>query len=107
MLLSTGELILLKKILGLKEDAELVGGGRIYVDMDRNLVLDGYSREHGSIPHPAAQAFGELAKPELEQMGIEISGASSKTGENKLGKFWRDLGFKRARLRRSGFTNYD
>ncbi len=89
-----------EEIFGL-ELTELVGAGRVYVDSDGHLVLDGSSRSYGPIPHDAAEEFGRLLIPELTVLDIEVAGVEARTDESALNKFWEGFGFTRTGKRMS------
>jgi hypothetical protein len=71
----------------------LVGGGSCYLNDKNQLVLDDYSGDYDAIPKDAAQKFAELMLPELQKLGVEISGIAVNPRESKLNHFWRQKGF--------------
>ena len=77
---------------GLNEK-HIVGGGGCYINPQRELVLDEYSGDYGAIPKEAAQRFAELILPELQKLGVEISGIAVNPNEFDLRSFWREKGF--------------
>ncbi len=85
------------------EPTELVGAGRLYVDNGKRLVLDGSSRNYGSIPHEAAREFGKLLIPELKISGID--GVDARTDENELNRFWEVSGFKKIGKRKTFYSD--
>jgi hypothetical protein len=81
------------------DEEKLVGGGSLYLDKEKRLVLSDYSGCYGTIPKEAAQNFVELIAKELEKEGITINGvvASPKLpvlGMVMMRRYWKNLGFE-------------
>ena len=70
------------------EGKRVIGGGQMHLDTSDNLVLDGFSSNFGTIPDYAGYKFGELLRPEMERIGINVHGIRVRFNERMLNKYW-------------------
>jgi hypothetical protein len=81
------------------DETRLVGGGSLYLDDDKMLVLKDYSVRYGTIPQEAAERLGGLILAELEKDGIMARGvwadpACVNSGSRDKYQYWKDMGFE-------------
>jgi len=75
-----------------QEGKRMAGGGALGFD-DGELTLKYHSAHFDAIPTEAAQQFGEVLKPELKKMGIQVDRISACTS-GKLATFWLEQGYQ-------------
>jgi len=79
--------------------SRIVGGGSCYLDREGQLVLADYSCDYGAVPKEVELIFAKLMLPELERLGIAVSGVSKSVElyvdfkEKHMNSFWKELGF--------------
>lgn len=76
------------------DETSLTGGGNLYINGGKRLVLAGRSLNYQAIPREAAQRFGELIIPRLRQMHIDVLEVLAEP-EGDINPYWARLGFTR------------
>lgn len=72
-------------------EKRLVGGGSVYLNANRRLVIDDYSGSYKAIPKESAERFASLIVNELTKKGIAITGIYANPDERHLNPFWKRL----------------
>ena len=76
------------------EDPRVLGGRRLYLDKDGNLVFGGLSLKYGSVPNEVTDKFAKLIQREFKKIGVDWNKLVLKPeGDIKEHK-WALYGFK-------------
>jgi len=73
-------------------NSKMVGGGSLYINGAGELVLNDFSGKYGAVPREVAERFAGLIIPELEKMGINVSGIYVNP-DKFLNPYWEEFGF--------------